>query len=277
MNPTQTVEKEEDLLILNDDVHTDVAEPTDALVFDETPNEENIISFDEATEEMETPISLSADTSVVLEDATVTPEENTLVLEELPSDTSASNNEDSFFDLGNESPVVTEEGNTQVETPKEEGTLDLSSLSEEVSSSDSVTTEPETSATSEDAFDFGSFGSGEEAKKDETSMGGSTGDDTTTSISSDAGDVNSILDEAIHKLQARKESITSEQSKKEQHISDLQAQISGLEEEVAGEESGVKDFVTESKKIEENVAQLEKMKLTEDTVKEHNTKRAHKA
>lgn len=222
MNPTQTVEKEEDLLILNDDVRTDALEPTETLVFDEAPNEENIISFDEAIEEMKTP------TPVVSEDTTGTPEENT---------------------------------------------LDLSSLSEEVSSSDSVTTEPEAAVASEDAFDFGSFGSGEETKKDEGTMG----DDMTASISSDADDVNSILDEAIHKLQARKESIVSEQSKKEQHISDLQAQISGLEEEVAGEESGVKDLVTESKKIEENVAQLEKMKLTEDTVKEHNTKRSHKA
>lgn len=99
--------------------------------------------------------------------------------------------------------------------------------------------------------------------------------DTTTNISSATiwtviwwddsstwdDDINSILDETIKKLKARKESIEKIKTETSAKIEKLQKEIKALQAEVKEHKSEIKEFDKETSKIEENIESLEKMKM----------------
>jgi len=85
------------------------------------------------------------------------------------------------------------------------------------------------------------------------------------------GSMNSILEETVAKLQARKDAIAWEKSWKTAKVADLKAEIKKLEEEVVALEVEVEWLDHEAEKISLNMSSLEDMKLEEEeSVREHN-------
>ncbi len=78
----------------------------------------------------------------------------------------------------------------------------------------------------------------------------------------DGDDVNTILDATIAKLIKRKEQIETVKAQTIEQIDKLNEEIKWLQKDVKDQKAEVKDFDKETSKIEDNIAWLEKMKMT---------------
>ncbi len=95
------------------------------------------------------------------------------------------------------------------------------------------------------------------------------------------GDMNSILDSTIAKLQKRKSWIALTKTTKIDTITDLESQIKDLREQVSALKKDVDLLDNESMKIDINISSLEAMKLGQNIkvpakTREHNIKRVAK-
>lgn len=89
--------------------------------------------------------------------------------------------------------------------------------------------------------------------------------------------MNSILEDTVAKLEARKEAIAGEKSGKTAKVAELKAEIKKLEEEVLSLEWEIEGLDEEATKISSNIDSLQDMKLGgEDIAKEHNSNRVKK-
>jgi len=260
----QTATQDDDILIISDD--TSSHDDGEVFLGD---------SLDVATPTGETPvISTETDTSTPVEETAPSLGEGEV---SAPQETDSSSQ---GIDLGLDSTSsdsislknngVVSQGETETSTeetpitlkvtsssPESEGGLDFS----DISSSETATPVQDTDtqkASEENTFgDIASVSSEEENATDEASL-------------------NVILTGTITKLQKRQEVIASDTSAKETQVQDLKDQIVKLEEEVALHEAEIAALETEDDKIKKNITQLEKMKLGEEEVKEHNAKRVAK-
>lgn len=98
---------------------------------------------------------------------------------------------------------------------------------------------------------------------------------TTTSFSENQFDRNTILDEAISKMQSRKNSISDIQSRKEAMVDELSEQIKNLKSQVSDLEKEIKDLEKESSALDLDISSIEKMKesvldVATDRPRKHN-------
>lgn len=108
----------------------------------------------------------------------------------------------------------------------------------------------------------------------DVSSGSTASKNETPQATSTHESMNDILDSTITKLSARSEVISGDTSQKESQISELNAQIKELQDQVIELEAEIAADETEKVKIEQNIAELESMKL--DPMKEHNAVRSKK-
>lgn len=98
---------------------------------------------------------------------------------------------------------------------------------------------------------------------------------TAPSFSESQFDRNAILDEAISKMQLRKNSISDIQSAKEATVNDLNEQIKNLKSQVSDLEKEIKDLEKENSALDLDISSIEKMKesvldIATDRPRKHN-------
>ena len=239
--------KDEDLIILSED--TEVAHELPELTLDlpeESDNSDIITFWDE-------------EISLELDDAT---EEVSEVAEE-----------EIILTLDNEETaeiVVEESKEWETESSKEDASDFSFDLTTEESSEEVLEVKEEETASSAD-LDFGGFDLSSDWEAESTWT-----TEVAVTVAATAS-MNSILEDTVAKLEARKDAIADEKSGKTAKVADLKAEIKKLEDEVLNLEGEVEGLDEEAEKITANIDGLQDMKLwNEDAVKEHNSNRVMK-
>ena len=245
--------KDEDLIILSED--TEVAHELPELTLDlpEESDNSDIITFWD--------------------------EEISLELDDTTEEVSGVAEEEIILTLDNEETaeiVVEESKEWETESSKEDASDFSFDLTTEESSEEVVEVKEEETAPSAD-LDFGGF----DLTTTQESMWTAHDDPTwiaevATAVTATAS-MNSILEDTVAKLEARKDAIADEKSGKTAKVADLKAEIKKLEDEVLNLEGEVEGLDEEAEKITANIDGLQDMKLwNEDAVKEHNSNRVMK-
>lgn len=221
--------QDEDLLIINDSADTE----DNTLVLeleDNTTNDVELISFGDDTEETESSIEL-----ISSNDLKNPPEDNSL-------------SEELSLDLGSIS-LDTDE----IEKSSDEDNI---LFSDDISADDS-TEEDTTESSDENLLDLSSDSSDEDL---------SIWNDTPQSDTSTEEDLdnNSILEEAITKLERRKWSINETKNQKIDKKTSLLAQIESLQWEIWEIDNEIGSYETELNTIAKNIDSLTKMKLSDN-------------
>ncbi len=238
--------KDDDLIILSDDITTD--EETfwenildDSVLLDDTKeNDSDILTFDADLSKAEDWVmdNMSEDTIIDLDD------NNSLDPIEDDSDTKWDDSkiDFDFWDLWSDNVEKEEESTTE-----QENSLDISD-------SDEILDLWEWLNIPEDTIQEDTEWNNEESgfSLDSTTFSGDNSSDNWT--------MSSILDDTISKLSSRKGALEDKKNIEETHISELKDQVKDLEIQVSDSEEKVENFKTESKHIESNISQLEKMK-----------------
>ena len=243
--------KDEDLIILSED--TEVAHELPELTLDlpEESDNEDIITF------WDDEISLELDDTTEEVSEEVVEEEIILTLD----------NEETAEIVVEESKDVEE---VKIEASEEDSSDFSFDLTTEEASEEVVETKTEEATPSAD-LDFGGF-----------DLSSDTGAESvwTTEVAATVAataSMNSILEDTVAKLEARKDAIADEKSGKTAKVADLKAEIKKLEGEVLTLEGEIEGLDEEADKITANISGLQDMKLwNEDAVKEHNAQRVMK-
>lgn len=229
--------------------------------------------------------------------ATMTQDDDLLIIEDDSKNESSGDIEFSF-DFGDQStPEATKASATQQETKAasvETSSTDTMESPEEALAAlekpevhldvaaESVETqtpvvEEQTEATLAEDFSFDLTEQETPAAQDTTSEIPETADTdimgTAENVSSESS-MNDILSATIAKLTLRQENIAKDKSWKTSQEEDLKTQIQELQDKVSQLESDMEMLSSEDEKITANIEELEKMKL--NPVKEHNSKRSKK-
>lgn len=246
---SKPVTKDEDLIILSED--TEVTDTLEELTLDlpESSADNEIISFWE--EEVTLELDESSDVSPVEEEIVLSLDDEIAVTEDVTTE------------------KATEE---RVETEEVASDFSFDLTTEETSLE---TTDENAEAANETTdVDFGGF----DLTADDSEVSASDNALTETVVATaGVSSMNSILEETVAKLEARKEAIAGEKSGKTSKVADLKAEIAKLEEEVLSLEAEIEWLDEEASKITANIDGLQDMKLwNEDAVKEHNSNRMKK-
>ena len=131
--------------------------------------------------------------------------------------------------------------------------------------SENITNTEETNSSEPPDINFsGLWNSSSEDKSDSSFEGSDYSDnfskDSFKDTNHDSWDVNSIIDEAIYKLNSMEEINSSSKNKYLDEIADLKSKIKALDGDVSDYQKTVEDLDSENKKIKINIKKLESMK-----------------
>lgn len=241
---TATIEKDEDLIILNSDSEND-----DIFNFWDTINTQAVIESDTS----DVIIDFWSDNSSELSIESTISEPKKEEVVSWDFDFSFDFNESKIEETSN---ITLEETKVELEDTKKEETLSFIDDVKVTEENDEVN----------QTVDFLTPSIWEiEEVKEESFL---------PTIETDLWDVNTILDQTIAKLTSRKDVISTQKSSKSSKITDLEAQIKKLQEEVSIYTSEIEDLDIELRKIDKNISAIEKMKsdteISNDRQRQHN-------
>lgn len=252
-----TKQNQDDLIILSEDVQTDSSEMVINLDEEEKSSDDMILSFDDEKEENSSTISTEPEKQddqssddIFSFDTPAEDEKNedlTLESQDLISVEDTQQDSDDFgFDLGSQ----WDEKEVELDLWESNDLVEDKTESTDFALTDSATQQ-------DDSFDLSSQGESDTFSND-------TDVQSTVAPSLwEVGTMESILDEAILKLENRQDVIAQEEEKQSEHISALEERIKSLEEEKKLALEKKSDLEAESKQIKDNVSALEKMKKAE--------------
>lgn len=244
------------------------------IIWDETSNDVSMLDFnftqDTNIQTQQEPVS---DFVIDFEDTPKTEVKTDFVLDETPSlETQAVSSEIDLFNISEVS-EVTPELNINTEEKKDSLEIDFgfgevstqepSALVEEDNKQEITTDLFETGETLNQEITSDLFGWVSEVETEVTQT-------LNTSF-----DRNSILDEAIAKMQSRKTSIAQTKSSKQSKVDDLNEQIKVLKNQVSDLEKEIKDIEKEDSALDLDITSIEKMKesvleVSTDRPRKHN-------